>query len=872
MLTYFANAACNGMRPSHLATVRNYPRTSLVTKLMAERDVARFIIAPSGYGKTSVALEYAETVFGFHHVFWLSGKSPCFIRDLDRGLLFSELSRLDREAFLVVFEDVPLLDAARAEKLAEQMDELLAAGNEVIVTCEPTYDAFSQMTDRVLITSRDLLVRDDELTRAGCASSLASQTLAARARQDRVAGLVWGADGAQARFLRAAVDEELPSEVVLAMFVLLALSSGSIEDARRFAVIDPECLSLFNRAYPHLGIDMLEGTFRTANFGVEALAGAFLERLGVLAERSTLGDGDALVCALADDLMGRKKCARACELMEKLASRTRRAVWLERQGDALVDACCLIETSAVYRSLGDARLTGSCHALEALRAALLQSEVDVSVAARRCAGDERVEVRLAASLLLSACSHGAAADAARLQMEKLAAEARQALGAAPPDSDGARQTNDGHGGAGTVRAHSPYLRLADLAAAAEVMLARKESFLRAAQTWVEGFGADGELGPIALLCAAWLVGAWPAGSEEGASADADAASVAGKIHARILAAASARLDVAGAIGLTAALALSALDAAWQRGCAGFPALDEALVREAVFASGALTKQRAARAGERTSALQARLGASGARAASRRPPILTVNLFGGMDVSVGENKVDPEAFKRQKVRVLLALLVLNRGRDISRDKLMDMLYPDSDYDAARKNLDSTWCSVKKAIKLPDGSCPYLIRRHKSLAIDASLLASDALELEEVCRMLLFNQPGQGGWSQLVKRVEDVFAGDLLPGDAGNPAIDGLRIQMRGRLVDALVAASLTLIKSGEPQQGLWFAQAALRRDDSREDVYAALMRAQIAALQRTAALNTYFNCRKMLSEGLGIDPAREIVQLYQSIIETEEAFS
>ena len=397
MLTYIANAACNGMRPSHLATVRNYPRTSLVTKLMAERDVARFIIAPSGYGKTSVVLEYAETVFGFHHVFWLSGKSPCFIRDLDRGLLFGELSRLDREAFLVVFEDVPLLDAARAAKLAEQIDELLAAGNEVIVTCEPTYDAFSQMTDRVLITSRDLLVRDDELTQAGCASALTSQALAARARQDRVAGLLWGADDAQARFLRAAVDEELPSEMVLAMFILIALSSGSIEDARRFAAIDPELLCLLDRAYPHLGIDMLEGTFRTANFGVEALVGAFLERLEVLAERSVLGEGDALVCALADDLTGRKMGARACELMERLASRTRRAAWLERHGDVLADSCCLIEASAVYRSLGDARLDGTCHVAEALRAALLQSEVDVSVAARRCMSDERIEVRLAAS-------------------------------------------------------------------------------------------------------------------------------------------------------------------------------------------------------------------------------------------------------------------------------------------------------------------------------------------------------------------------------------------------------------------------------------------------------------------------------------------
>ncbi len=886
MLTYFANAACNGKRPSHLSTLRNYPRTTLVTKLMAERDVARFIIAPAGYGKTSVALEYAETVFGFHHVFWLSGKSPCFIRDLDRGLLFGELSRLDRETFLVVFEDVPLLDAARAEKLAEQIDELLAAGNEVIVTCEPTYDAFSQMTDRVLLTARDLLVRDEELAEAGCTSASVAQASGSFARQDRVAALVWGGEGAQARFLRAAVDEELPSDMVLSMFVLLALSSGSIDDAARYAAIDSELLGLLDRSYPHLGIDMLEGTFRTASFGVEAIAGAFLERLPVLAERSPADGADALVCALADDLMGRGACARACELMCELASRPRRAIWLDWHADALVDACFLVEASSVYRNLAGARLAGAQHAVEALRAALLQSDVEACVAARRCADDARIEVRLAASLVLFACSHGPAAAAARAQVEMLADAARVLTGAVASDSEIDSLAGEALDADGETRARSAYLRLADLIAAAGVMLAQGESPSRGAQEWLKGFQCrDGRLSPVAFLCAAWLVRAWSAGvgrdASEGRKSSTGASCATGKqggypaaakkLAARIAAAAAAHLDATGKIGLPAALAIAALDDAWQRG-GGLPALDEALVREAAFVSGRLAKQRLSRAGERSAALEARLGASGARAVSRRPPILTVNLFGGMDVSVGETKVSPDAFKRQKVRVLLALLVLSRGRDISRDKLMDMLYPDSEFDAARKNLDSTLSSVRKAIKLPDGSCPYLIRRHKSLSIDASLLASDALELEEVCRMLLFNQPGQGGWSQLVKRVEDVFAGDLLPGDVGDPALDGARIEMRGRLVDALVAASLSLVKSGEPQQGLWFAQAALRRDDSREDVYAALMRAQIAALQRTAALRTYFNCRKMLAEGLGIDPAREIVQLYQSIIETEEELS
>ena len=80
----------------------------------------------------------------------------------------------------------------------------------------------------------------------------------------------------------------------------------------------------------------------------------------------------------------------------------------------------------------------------------------------------------------------------------------------------------------------------------------------------------------------------------------------------------------------------------------------------------------------------------------------------------------------------------------------------------------------------------------------------------------------------------------------------------------------LVEAGEVRGGLWFAREALKHDRSREDAYTALMEAQIAAGQRTAALETYFACRRYLTNELGIDPSLRTVQLYRDIIEAEEA--
>lgn len=156
----------------------------------------------------------------------------------------------------------------------------------------------------------------------------------------------------------------------------------------------------------------------------------------------------------------------------------------------------------------------------------------------------------------------------------------------------------------------------------------------------------------------------------------------------------------------------------------------------------------------------------------------------------------------------------------------------------------------------------------MRIDASVLDSDVLLLDDVCRALLFGRPGKGGWGHLFSQVEDVLSGEFMPGDQGCEVIETLRRDCSARLVDALVAAARKLVETGDIQEGLWFARAALARDHSREDAYVAVMRAQIASLQRSAALETYFSCRRYLANDLGIDPSAETVRLYHSIIDAE----
>lgn len=107
--------------------------------------------------------------------------------------------------------------------------------------------------------------------------------------------------------------------------------------------------------------------------------------------------------------------------------------------------------------------------------------------------------------------------------------------------------------------------------------------------------------------------------------------------------------------------------------------------------------------------------------------------------------------------------------------------------------------------------------------------------------------------------------MLPSETENAYIVDFRERLHGRLVDAYVRAAENLCDVREAEASLWFAQAAFESRNNREDVYFALMRAQMLSGQRTCAIDTYFRCRDFMAGELGLDPSDEMTRLYERII-------
>ncbi len=871
MSGYLSKSACNGKRPVHLAARRHFSRPDLIAKLLRERHVSRFLVAPEGFGKTGLAMEYAEVVFSYEHVFWLNAASPCFLRDLDLGIIVSTLFSLDDQPFLVVMEDVPPLDAVRAPRLSAAIDRLLERGCEVLATCAPSCDVFSSLQqDRVKLNAGDLLLSDVELERARSSEDRDIRPVASLPATERVPALCWGKRGDESGFLAGIVKEELPADMLLAMATMLVLEEGSLSDLVAFGPCNADLAMLLSVDYPYTGVDQRCERFLATRFSASALAKALSPRLDALASRSRFSGRDALVAHWADDLVMRNSCERACDMVKLLCTRETRVAWLVAQSRALFKRGSITAPHELYLSLSKTKMPSNPHLElgEALRLLMVGDEVPAFGQIRRLAFDAGVPdgVRALSALTLFRRVRGEVRERALSELRRLAqVKAGEAIVCPVGLDDGFSEEES---------LWKP-LVLAQL-----MMLSDLSSVVGKWDVWCVS-GADEDA--LALI-ATWSFNAMAHGEGDYPEAERDTVRALANLE-RYVVDRIERLDGAPCdlFLVGAGLAMENL-----RECgmlsSGKP-LSVAASLSLHHAEMEMFSQRSAYERATRARKERRVEYASTHPdafmdgrfkceqtdASKIAPLLTVNLFGGLDVRIGDDPIAPHLLRRQKVKTLLALLVLNRGREFPRDRLVQILWPESDMDTARKNFYSIWSQLRQALADPTGSCPYLVRHQNGCKLDDRLLETDLARFEVVCRMLLFGQAGIDGWGALYAEIDEAFADEVMPSEVNNGFVVEARKRCRAQLVDALVAASKRLVSMGSVQEGLWFARAALRRDQLREDAHMALMSAQIAACQRTAALETYFSCRRALATDLGIDPSPQIVELYRSIIEAEETF-
>lgn len=256
------------------------------------------------------------------------------------------------------------------------------------------------------------------------------------------------------------------------------------------------------------------------------------------------------------------------------------------------------------------------------------------------------------------------------------------------------------------------------------------------------------------------------------------------------------------------------------------------------------------------------------------PELIFSLLGRIQIE--HSQLGAITLTNRKAIGLLAYLLIESDHAHTREFLLGLLWPDLPTPSAQNNLRVTWAHLQKAlgIKKSDEQ-PCLMGDRLTLRFNP--LSAHELDvtrfrtLTEACRLHPHSDPHlcsecAAHLTQALELVRGEFMEQFSLGDC-EKFDDWLLIQREGFRLQ--VTSALEQLAGFHERAGQWSeAERIIRRlleyEPLRESAYHQLMRVLAKADRRSAALDVYETCRRVLGTELGLTPSVETVTLAEQI--------
>jgi LuxR family transcriptional regulator, maltose regulon positive regulatory protein len=212
---------------------------------------------------------------------------------------------------------------------------------------------------------------------------------------------------------------------------------------------------------------------------------------------------------------------------------------------------------------------------------------------------------------------------------------------------------------------------------------------------------------------------------------------------------------------------------------------------------------------------------------------------------------------RRVISLLKLLVACGETGASEEKLADILWPDSDGDAAHRSFAISLHRLRQLL----GGAKALQLRDGVLKIDPQICWVDAHAFDGLLALSEKAAPKDG--NRLLEKALSLYQGAFLK-DADDPWALSYRERLRYRYLRGVQRLGKHLENAEQFDRAVDLYRKGLETDILAEEMYCRLMKCHMAAGRTSAAIETYERCRKVLQSLLGIEPSFETQAAYRAI--------
>lgn len=241
--------------------------------------------------------------------------------------------------------------------------------------------------------------------------------------------------------------------------------------------------------------------------------------------------------------------------------------------------------------------------------------------------------------------------------------------------------------------------------------------------------------------------------------------------------------------------------------------------------------------------------------------LRIELLSGLRVTVLRNgDYQPVTLQGRSGQLLEALVWLG-GRKVSQEQLADILWPDAEGDAARRNFDTTLHRLRRSL----GDERLLTLDGGRLSLAQGITWSDIGSLALTRRVLQRAQQAadDGGVARAQAQLIEEAAVLVQGASAGGP-FAAYGAALRREMEQSFGRAGIYWQDRSAWPEAVQALEAQLRLNPLAETAYVQLMRIYLAQEMPAAALMVYQRCAKNLNQILGVAPGAEIETLRREL--------
>ena len=249
--------------------------------------------------------------------------------------------------------------------------------------------------------------------------------------------------------------------------------------------------------------------------------------------------------------------------------------------------------------------------------------------------------------------------------------------------------------------------------------------------------------------------------------------------------------------------------------------------------------------------------------------LYVQTLGPFRVWRKGQEIERSAWSREKALHLLQLLVCRRERPLHREEILEALWKDSATSTATTGLRVALSALRNALE-PEREAgvdsPFVKRDGDTIRL--GLEHGVRIDADEFSRLLKAARAQEAvNVDESITRYESALAlyrGEFLGDNRYAEWAESERQERRSEFLASAGRLTTLLIRSGEFERAVRWAETMLQHDALWEPAYAVLMEAFWRQGNRALAVRTFNRCRKRLKDVLGVAPSSRTMGLLDKI--------